>query len=360
MGDPTSSRPRRSRVGLFLFLLLLGAAAWELASRISDSPGLRPSRMLAGALGGGGGGNAGPPDAPSASEMERMYIEPQPYVMWGLKPKWTRESKRGLVMTSNSLGFRGEEIAVPKPAGVYRIVCLGGSTTYDELVSDADTFAVQLQAALRKARPDRKIEVVNAGVPSYTSAESLANLAFRCIELQPDLILDYDNVNDVRPRFYRNFDNAYFNYRKIWDGSNRLWQKGEGELESGINLFLQRLPPDDNGDQASNARRAGTHAFERNLTSIAGIAKAHGIDVAFATVICDPQDPNAQAPLIDGIVEQNEVMKRVAAAQGALLIDLAAQFPKGDYFDDPVHNNPAGAKEKARIIADGLLAGPLK
>jgi len=38
-----------------------------------------------------------------------------------------------------------------------------------------------------------------------------------------------------------------------------------------------------------------------------------------------------------------------------VLVDLAAAYPEGNYFADSVHNNAAGAKEKARIIADGLL-----
>ena len=360
MGTPTSARPRRSRAGLFLFLLVLGLAAWELAARAAGAA-VTPVRFAGAAwnlaAGGGGGLGAG------SEELERIYIRPLPYMMWGLKPGWTRESKDGKPRTSNSHGFRGPEFAVPKPQGTYRIVCLGGSTTYDDQVGDADTYPVQLEALLRQARPGRSIEVVNAGVPSYTSAESLASLAFVCVDLQPDAILIYDNINDYRPRLYPNFDPAYFHYRKVWDGSARLRETGEGNLRAGtIDSYLQRMPPEPQGDKAENARRAGTWAFRRNLLSMCGIAKAHGIAIVLSTVVCDPHGPNSEALMVDAIAEQNQVMKQVAAEQGALLIDLAAAYPQGDFFaeGDPIHNNEAGAKEKARIIADGLLAGLLQ
>ena len=357
MGPPTSSRPRRSRAGLFLFLLVLGLAAWEVAARVAGAP-VTPVRfagaawnLAAGRSGGLGGGD----------ELDRIYIRPLPYMMWGLKPGWTRESKDGKARTSNSHGFRGPEFAVPKPQGTYRIVCLGGSTTYDDQVDDADTYPVQLEALLRQARPGRSIEVINAGVPSYTSAESLASLAFVCVDLQPDAILIYDNINDYRPRLYPNFDPAYFHYRKVWDGSARLKQTGpSGSEMQGINSYLQWLPPEPEGDQAENVRRAGTWAFRRNLLSMCGVAKAHGIAIVLATVVCDPENQYSEELMVQAIAEQNEVMKQVAAEQGALLVDLAAVYPEGGFFADPIHNNAAGAKEKARIIADGLLQGLLR
>lgn len=360
MGPPTSARPRRSRAGLFLFLLVLGLAAWEVAARVSGAA-VTPVRFAGAAwnvaAGRGGGLGAG------SDELDRIYIRPLPYMMWGLKPGWTRESKDGKARTSNRHGFRGPDFAVPKPQGTYRIVCLGGSTTYDDQVDDADTYPVQLEAFLRQARPGRSIEVINAGVPSYTSAESLASLAFVCVDLQPDAILIYDNINDYRPRLYPNFDPAYFHYRKIWDGSARLKETGEpGSEMQGINSYLQWMPPEPLGDKAENARRAGTWAFRRNLLSMCGIAKAHGIAIVLATVICDAGGINSEPLLVDSIAEQNQVMKQVAAEQGALLIDLAAAYPQGDFYaeGDPIHNNAAGAKEKARIIADGLLQGLLQ
>jgi lysophospholipase L1-like esterase len=361
MADTRSSRPRRSRAGLVLFLLVLALLAWELAARLGGAVVVTPARFLAAAwrtASGEAPAAGGPPGAPTADDLAHMAYRPLPYVMWGLKPSFERQpGDRNLVRTSNALGFRGpREIELPKPAGRYRIVCLGGSTTYDDAVNDDETNVVQLEALLRAARPGMDLEVINAGVPSYTSAEDLPNLAFRCLDLQPDAVLIYQGINDFRTRNYRNYDSAYFHYRKIWDGGTHLWAKGEGEL-GGINAFIQYKQPDPNGNEADNLRRAGTWAFRRNLTSMAGIVKAHGMRCILVTSIFDARNPFSLpgSPFAQGMAENNEVVRQVAAEQGAVLVDLAAAYPEGNYFADSVHNNAAGAKEKARIIADGLL-----
>lgn len=120
----------------------------------------------------------------------------------------------------NALGFRGGEITQPKPAGVFRIAALGGSTTYDTEVRDwHDAYPAQLEKLLNAGRPDGGVEVVNAGVPGHDTGEILINLEFRVLDLQPDLLIFYENTNDVAsrivpPRLYRG-DNS--GRRKIWD-----------------------------------------------------------------------------------------------------------------------------------------------
>jgi lysophospholipase L1-like esterase len=362
MPQPASTRARRSRVGLFLFLLLLLGGAWEIAVRARGMSAPTPLRVLSAAWVVAGGGAVGgrPPGAPGPEEVAKMAYRPLPYVMFGLKPDWTREAPDGLQRRSNSLGFRGREVEQPKPPGRYRIVCLGGSTTYSEAVGDADAYPALLESMLREARPGRDIEVVNAGVPTYTTAESLANLAFRVIDLQPDAIIVYHAANDYRPRLYRNFDSAYFHYRKVWDGTTTLWENGPGEMLGGLNPFVQFNLPEDNGDPAENAARAGSAAYRRNLVSMAGIAAAHGARTVFVSFACDEQGKHRLEEYVVGVAEHNRVMREVAAAQGALWIDMLAVFPQGQgLFVDAVHLNARGTAAKARIIADGLLKGLL-
>jgi lysophospholipase L1-like esterase len=360
MPQPPSGRARRSRLGLFLFVILLLGGAWEVAVRASGLPTPTPLRVLAAAV--AGGGRTGAPDD---EQMAKMAFRPLPYVMWGLKPSWTREPRGegdDKVYTSNSLGFRGPEVVVPKPPGRYRIVCLGASTTYSDAVGDEDAYPFLMERMLREARPGRDIEVVNAGVPSYTTAESLANLAFRVLDLQPDAIVVYHACNDYRPRVYRNFDGAYFHYRKVWDGTTRHYEAGEGEMRGGINPFIQHNPPPDNGDHAENVRRAGTGAYRRNLASMAGIAEAHDVRTVFVSFAADEQGEYSSQGLTDAMKEHNAVMRAVAEEQGALFIDLYARFPQGEdlfHTGDPVHLNARGTRVKARIIADGLLEGLL-
>lgn len=336
-------RSRRFAVGFALFLAVLGLGAWAAARRI-----LGPGRAA----------------APTAAELAKIAYRPLPYVNYGLKPSWTRQGD--LRRTSNALGFRGREVETPKPAGRYRLACIGGSTTYDDKVHDEEAYPVRLEAFLRAARPARDVEVVNAGVPSYTTAENVANLALRVVDLQPDAIVLYEGINDWRARPYRNFDRAYFHFRKVWDGGVDEWLPGDGDMADGLNPLIQHDLPGDNGDPMENARRAGIGAFSRNLLTMAGIARAHGIAVVMVSNTVDHSNPYATAAFLEAMAETNRAVRDACERTGSLFIDLDAAFPKGGaypeggLFVDPVHNNARGAELKARIVADALLAGPLK
>jgi hypothetical protein len=65
--------------------------------------------------------------------------------------------------------FNAQQFPRQKAAGVTRIFCLGGSTTYDRPFDDITSFAGQLRELLREAAPDRQFEVINAGGISYAS-----------------------------------------------------------------------------------------------------------------------------------------------------------------------------------------------
>lgn len=101
----------------------------------------------------------------------------------------------------NSLGFRGDEIEVPKPDGVFRIVTVGGSTTYTSAVYDYTKSYPYLMQSLLREQGHSSVEVVNAGVVGYSSWESLINLQFRVLDLEPDIVIVYHALNDVPPRF---------------------------------------------------------------------------------------------------------------------------------------------------------------
>ncbi len=365
MSDTIATRPRGSRLGLVLFLLLLTLGVWEVVGRVTPLVKITPLRFAQAAWSVASGHGASPLGGPGPEDMDKLAYRPLPYVNFGLKENWERKEQFRdgvpLKKTTNNLGFRGRDIVIPKPAGCTRIVCLGGSTTYGDGTDDDHTYPVLLEKALRAARPGKDIEVINAGVLSYTTAESLPNLAFRCLDFQPDIIVLYEGINDVRPRRYANFDNGYFHYRKVWDGSASGFEAGPKgtDMEGGINCFIQRLRPADNGDEAENQARAGTTAFRNNLTSIAGIAAAHGIKVVMVSNVSDPGRYDLDPALVAGIVENNGVVKDVAARQSALFIDMAAAYQGKDQFTDLIHMNDEGSLQMARLIADGMLKGTL-
>ncbi len=105
---------------------------------------------------------------------------------------------------TNSLGFRGPEIVVPKPAGTVRIAFLGASTTWCAEVSGNDKVWAHLVAQdLRSAFPRTGLDYVNGGVPGYVVRSSLKNLEHRVSPLQPDIVVIYHATNDMSAELRR-------------------------------------------------------------------------------------------------------------------------------------------------------------
>jgi hypothetical protein len=99
------------------------------------------------------------------------------------------------ILWTNSLGLRNREVTLPKPPGVYRIVCVGGSTTVEGPRNDM-TYPYLLERKLRERLGTDRIEVVNAGVSGQNSATETGRLE-EYFALEPDLIIHYNFVNDL-------------------------------------------------------------------------------------------------------------------------------------------------------------------
>lgn len=105
----------------------------------------------------------------------------------------------------NSLGLRDREYPLEKPQGAVRILMLGDSFTEGDGVEAAETFSKVVEARLREAIPAKQIEVINAGVGSYSPILEYLYLAKEGIKLKPDLVvlnLDlsdfYDDITYAR------------------------------------------------------------------------------------------------------------------------------------------------------------------
>ena len=99
---------------------------------------------------------------------------------------------------TNSFGLRSPEIAVPKPAGVTRVVLLGDSFTFGMRVADEEVFARKLEQRLRAAYPGRSIEVINAGVLSYCPLLEYLQYRDRLHIFEPDLVVLNFDMSDVQ------------------------------------------------------------------------------------------------------------------------------------------------------------------
>jgi tetratricopeptide (TPR) repeat protein len=84
---------------------------------------------------------------------------------------------------------------VPKPQGVYRIFCLGGSTTAGYPYYFNSSFPSFLLERLQALFPQKNIEIINLGMTATNSFTTL-DIAHDIMECQPDLIIVYDGHNE--------------------------------------------------------------------------------------------------------------------------------------------------------------------
>lgn len=108
----------------------------------------------------------------------------------------TPEEAGTILFRTSSLGLRGPEITVPKPSGVYRIICLGDETVLAPEVAEESTFCRMLE---RRLQPycSQRVEVINAGVPEFCPLLSCLQTRHQLIGLSPDLVIACFDMSDV-------------------------------------------------------------------------------------------------------------------------------------------------------------------
>jgi lysophospholipase L1-like esterase len=299
---------------------------------------------------------------------------PHPYLTYYPTPNY----RKGKTF-HNSLSYRNDEFSLEKPNGVYRIVALGGSSTYDVSIDDnAATFTTQLEQLLREDYGYRNVQVINAGVPGYNSWEILVNLEFRVLDLDPDLVIIYENTNDVharlvQPSAYRGDD---LGRRQAWQVPPvALWEHSallrivsrmmnisrQVSIDDFVSSptyvswpFEYRLS-EDNLDPAEILKENPPIYFRRNLENMSVIAKEHDVMIMLSTWAYSPylNDYASQDYYQHGFQENNDVVKEVAADQQIPIFDFAAVMPQdAEYWADGRHVNEAGALVKARLFAE--------
>lgn len=293
---------------------------------------------------------------------ERCFFLLKPNVELGQTP-----NPRIFDVRTNALGLRGREVSAQKPPGTLRVLCLGDSCTFGSGSGGDDTYPARLERVLREAHPDRKVEVLNAGVPGFTSYQCMKYLETEGVKLEPDVVVVAVGFNDSMPA-QGGEKRAIPAGVEMTDWEYAATLKGPGRL--GITRLIRRLtapsaPPPPPGPQAPAKApeawppgkvRVPRGEYREYLASMIDLCARHG---ATAVIVAWPILPQMTGETLLGRSKEIEVYQQIAAEvareRGAAFVDLPkALAGHPDVFIDIVHMNGEGYGLVAQAVAEEL------
>jgi lysophospholipase L1-like esterase len=317
---------------------------------------------------------------------------PHPYLLWENTPEFVSEDG---VKQTNNLGYRNkDDFEFTKAPNVFRILALGGSTTWGYLLDDPeDAWPSQLEKLLNGALSENsdfdKIEVINGGLNYGTSAELLLHYLYRDRYLDPNIVIIHTGGNDAKLLLFHDYNPDYSFFRPGWTADIHRLRTGEGFLIRHSNIAKlvyafwlndSAALPHINKQSKSfdlkpqyylqNAQKNEPVGFERNLRLlISNIISDDAQPVLFPYVTVSEEQFNILSAesaervaftrkIRDGLVvaldKDDEVMGNLSDEYRVPLISLSPEEIPIEYFLDDAHLSREGEAIKAQTVANQI------
>ena len=312
-------------------------------------------------------------------DAQPMFV-PHPFMGYALRPGFERPgNKQGKYQIRvNSLGMRGQDMSIEKPAGTYRILCDGGSTVFSTGASrDENAWPAVLETILNEgAKAGPRYEVGNCGVPGWCTTESLINLELNLVDLSPDAIVLYHGANDARPIQAEGFRSDYSHLRRSWvqielspvdrylleHWRTYAWltrgSHADQQLGALHNYVFVPGYRDLHVRSDLRVNEAGVEVFLRNLRHMVGVARMHGIQPILCTfATCRSKEKPGDERFFETVDAMNRRIREWTRAEHLPLLDVASALDeRAELFDDWMHTNDAGCRRLAEVIYEAARA----
>jgi lysophospholipase L1-like esterase len=296
-------------------------------------------------------------------------------------------------------GFRGRPVATEKPPDVLRIMVVGSSTTFDpQVTGDAAAWPARLEVWLTRLSPERKYEVINAGVPGYRVIDDLIRLETELYQYQPDLIILYEGHNDLFSALQHSGGEGGDEVDSSPSRPGELpvvtpwehWLTSHSLLYVKIKKRLSVISFRSRGATVLRSRQTasldpildrGAQNIARDVTAFLAVARGFGVRVAMPDLVnvsgvgaTEEPDPKTRdewhqaVPFVppevalSGYVRYSAAVREVAEHDGSAWIPTASCGLRGRKWyasEDPIHFNDTGSDRFGECIARALLAAGL-
>lgn len=315
--------------------------------------------------------------APSAPDPDLLWrnqslarqtqpVNPRPL---GRNDTWT--------VHNDARGFRLPEPDLRrKPAGAFRILCVGDSITFGFNVDEGSDYPSQLARLLRARYPGKLFEVVNAGVPGWTWRQGQRFLEIEGSTLEPDVVVIGHGTND---QFFPAQITDVERLGPLYSRPRSLWRHFlAGVAESNTARLLARLLPQPSqalqaspGCQAQvrergGCRRVSLAEIEDAIDQLRAFTAAREIGLILLNVdfLHTPAVDAARdaarrngIPLLDMVARFDELRAADEAARAARLGLLPASHDEGSSAPRDVVLRVAAPTPGAVSVKGSALTG---
>ncbi len=289
-------------------------------------------------------------------------------LFWRFRPSIDISSKffEGKRYRIDSYGLRGDEI--PPKSNKIRIIALGNSCTFGWGMADSDTYEKQLEGMVNGDTSLPQVEVINAGIPGYSSFQGRRFYVSDISRLKPDIVLIMFAWNDQ----WAAADNIPDNMQKLPPQSILNIQNSVSRLQ--IYRLIKKLllssiekPLDSVLNKKSPVYRVSFVDFYDNLNVIVNYARSEKTKPILLTSpipALDKYYPSGRVSPMHKFHDYYNMQTRLLSRNAQIpVIDIAREFDNfNNLYDnapqDPIHFNAAGHRVVAEAIYNYLKSNP--
>lgn len=265
----------------------------------------------------------------------------------------------------DSRGYRNDEVATKKAAGVFRILIIGDSTLFGAGCRQEQTLGYQLEKLLHRKFPSRKFESINAAIPGTCTYQGLYQLETGLLDLNPDLvIIGYNNDQHQDTKHPMGYFKGSFPFETI----DFLWKHSEF-FRIAFESFSMMTPPQKPAsnfeiwippnlpDQFEYTRSVPKEEYDKNYSRMIDLARAKGAGVLLISM---PELvlPDNEKGYVKLSAEYRQIIKKAAHEKGALFVDFKKLWKSpGEalFLHDLYHLSGKGQAQLAKDVFNALV-----
>ena len=287
-------------------------------------------------------------------------FEGDPLLFWRLMPNLRDVLWDATRVSTNAQGLRYDRAVGRKPAGTFRIVCVGDSVTFGYRVPRVYLrrpheepewlpYPALLERWLRAANPARDIEVIPLATPGYSSHQGLAWLRRDIGWLQPDVVTVCFGWNDIDLRAASDAQTMKTGWPRVM--ARAIVSHSQALMRASAWLRARRAAA---GVRPDTARRVSPDRFVGNEIEMARLARSHGAAAVLIGAVY--RDRVAHPPEGDLIGADRAALREAARDAGVPFLEVK-ELTEDSYpanarlFEEHIHPNHRGH----RVLALALL-----